>query len=160
MPWLRTSTGVLLGWARPPAYRKPGPTDGGVRARTAQQRPPVMGGQTTGVPAVDAIVVWSVAAVAIASAAGVAWKLRRSWRRMEKGVEEFVADWRGTPARPGVRARPGMMGRMSTLEEVTQQVDRRLRAVEHELRPNNGRSMRDAIDRLDRAIAGGLADDE
>lgn len=119
-----------------------------------------MGGQTTGVPAVDAVVVWSVAAVAIASAAGVVWKLRRSWRRVEKGVAEFVADWRGTPARPGVRARPGMMERMSTLEEVTQQVDRRLRAVEHELRPNSGHSMRDAIDRVDRAIAGGPADDE
>lgn len=127
----------------------------------------MMGGQTTGVPAVDTLAAWSVAAAAIAGLAALGWRLLRGWRRIEKGVDQVVEDWRGTPARPGVPARPGMMERMSTLEDTSRQVDRRLgsveqhdqeidrrlRLIEHEMHPNGGSSFRDAIDRVDRRTA-------
>lgn len=40
-PWLRKAAGVLLGWARPPAYPHPDPSDGGVAelARRSRGRP-------------------------------------------------------------------------------------------------------------------------
>lgn len=38
VPWLRTAAGVLLGWARPPAYPHPEPSDGGVAALARRSR--------------------------------------------------------------------------------------------------------------------------
>lgn len=48
-------------------------------------------------------------------------------------------DWYGEPERPGVPARPGVMERVSGIET-------RLNGVVHELHPNDGGSLRDAVD--------------
>ncbi|MGA5764466.1 hypothetical protein [Nonomuraea bangladeshensis] len=54
-------------------------------------------------------------------------------------VDEIADDWNGTPARPGVEARPGVM--------------ERLKAIEAQLLPNGGASTRDAINRVERTVA-------
>jgi hypothetical protein len=97
---------------------------------------------TTGVPSVDMLVVWSVAAVSIAALLGLLWRMSRGVRRIVVRVDEFVDDWNGVPPRPGVAGRPGVMARLDGIEE-------RLASVEHELHPNSGASLRDAVDRVD-----------
>lgn len=89
----------------------------------------------TGVPAVDALVIWSVAAVALAAALGLLWRGVRAVRRVATRVEDFVDDWEGTPGRPGVPGRDGVMTRLGR--------------IEHELHPNSGESLRDAVDRVE-----------
>ena len=98
--------------------------------------------QGTGVPTVDVIVMWSVAAVAIAGGAALAWRTARGVRRIVDRMDDLVDDWQGVPERPGVPARPGVMVRLRQIEE-------RLVRVEHELQPNSGQSLRDAVDRVD-----------
>ena len=97
---------------------------------------------STGIAGVDQLVVWSVAAAAIAGALALLWRLTRGARRVLARMDEFADDWAGTPGRPGVPGHDGVMARLGGIEE-------RLGAVEHELRPNSGSSMRDAIDRVD-----------
>ncbi|MGW2591944.1 hypothetical protein ACWCXC_16995 [Streptomyces sp. NPDC001515] len=100
---------------------------------------------TTGVVAVDALVIWSVAAAAVAAALGLLWRMTRGVRRIVLRVDEFVDDWHGVPGRAGVPARPGVMARLDGIEE-------RLGRVEHELHPNSGASLRDAVDRVEGAL--------
>lgn len=61
-------------------------------------------------------------------------------------VEQIADDWTGEPARPGVPPRPGVMERLEAIEQ-------RVTAVEHQLLPNSGTSLRDAVDRVDRRTA-------
>ncbi|MDG9705534.1 hypothetical protein [Streptomyces sp. DH37] len=107
----------------------------------------------TGVAAVDSLVVWSLALVAIAALAGLLWRGVAALRRLIRRIDYLVDDWTGTPARPGVPARPGAMERIGSIEETMGRMDERLQVVEHEVRPNSGRSMRDAVDRVDRRTA-------
>ncbi|MER8083860.1 hypothetical protein ABTZ57_01525 [Streptomyces sp. NPDC094048] len=101
-----------------------------------------MSESTTGVVAVDVAVIWSLAAAAVAAALGLLWRMTRGVRRIVSRVDEFVDDWNGTADRPGVPGRPGVMARLDGIEE-------RLGSVEHELHPNSGGSLRDAVDRVD-----------
>ncbi|MFF0744225.1 hypothetical protein ACFYVL_27885 [Streptomyces sp. NPDC004111] len=100
----------------------------------------------TGVAEVDAVVLWCGAIVATAGALAVVWRAIRPLRQLARRVEDFVDDWQGTEARPGVPARPGVMTRLGAIEE-------QLAAVEHELHPNSGGSLRDAVDRVDQRTA-------
>lgn len=99
----------------------------------------------TGVAGLDTLVVWAVAITAVAGLAAVLWRAVRWAARLGRAVEQVIEDWSGTPARPGVAARPGVM---QTLEDHSA----RLATIEHEVRPNSGSSMRDAVDRIDKAI--------
>ncbi|MFH9606808.1 hypothetical protein [Streptomyces sp. NPDC017448] len=56
-------------------------------------------------------------------------------RKIFATVEDFMEDWNGTPARPGVLERPGVMARLSS--------------IDHELKRNSGESLRDAINRIE-----------
>ncbi|MEW2631775.1 hypothetical protein AB0903_08980 [Streptomyces sp. NPDC048389] len=103
--------------------------------------------ESTGVPAVDSLVVWSLAAVAICAGLGLLWRLVRGVRRIATRVDDFVDDWQGTPPRPGVPGRAGVMERLDGIEA-------RVTRIEHEVRPNSGLSMRDAVDRVDVALNG------
>jgi hypothetical protein len=99
----------------------------------------------TGVTVVDTTVLWSVAVVTMAGAMALALRLMRSVARMARAVEELREDWQGEPGRPGVPRRPGVMERLSGIEL-------RLANVEHELHPNSGQSLRDALDRVERSV--------
>lgn len=98
---------------------------------------------STGITAVDTAVIWSLAAVAIAGALALAWRMIRGVVRILKRMEEVADDWQGVDARPGVPARAGVMARLDLIEG-------RVGTIEHELRPNSGQSLRDAVDRVDR----------
>jgi hypothetical protein len=95
---------------------------------------------STGVPALDTVLVWGGAVTLAATIGAGAWRALRGARRIERRVDQFMDDWWGQEARPGVPARPGLMERVSGIEQ-------RLRGVEHELHPNDGASLRDAVDR-------------
>lgn len=99
-------------------------------------------GALAGFGASTVVVVGAVAAV-------VHWAKPRLRR-----LGEFLDDWHGEPSRPGVPARPGVMTRLANLEQDVKSVDRRVADVEHELHPNSGASLRDAVDRIDSRIGG------
>lgn len=101
---------------------------------------------STGVVAVDALVIWSVAVAGVAAALALLWRMTRGVRRLGLRVEEFVDDWHGVPSRPGVSGRPGVMARLDGFEE-------RMTRVEHELHPNSGASLRDAVDLANHRLA-------
>ncbi|WP_335936607.1 hypothetical protein [Streptomyces sp. PTD5-9] len=105
----------------------------------------------TGVPAVDTAVVWAVAAAAIAGGAGLVWRATRSARRLAVRLDEFVDDWTGVPSRPGVPERPGVMTRLARIEQQGDEHAAHLARIDHELHPNSGSSLRDAVDRVDAA---------
>lgn len=88
---------------------------------------------STGIGWLDGLLlVIGVASIILGAVAAVT----RSLRPLVHGVGQFLEDWNGEPERPGVSpAKPGVMARLS--------------AIEHELHPNGGSSMRDAIDRLE-----------
>jgi hypothetical protein len=102
---------------------------------------------------VDTLVVWSVALVALAGLATMVWRLVRPLRRVARKVDEFMDDWNGVPARRGVSARPGVMERLDQIEHT-------VGLVAHEVKPNGGASMRDAINRVDERTARIAPDDE
>jgi hypothetical protein len=87
-----------------------------------------------------------------------AWKtIRPVWR----GIREFLEDWRGEPARPeaGVPERPGVLKRLSTIEtdgaDTAKKLDetaKKLDAIDHELHPNSGKSLRDQVDNITRTL--------
>lgn len=114
----------------------------------------------TGVTAVDELVGWSVAAVAIATALALLWRVGRVLLRVLRRWDEIADDWSGTPARPGVPARPGLLERVTSIEEsqacmatCLDGIDRRVQRIEVEVQPNGGASMRDALTRVDRRTA-------
>ncbi|MET9253739.1 hypothetical protein [Streptomyces sp. NPDC003717] len=97
---------------------------------------------TTGVPGVDLAVVWCGVVAAAGGALGLLYRATRGVRRLAERLGDLADDWQGTPPRAGVPARPGVMTRLGAIE-------RQLAAVEHELHPNSGGSLRDAVDRVD-----------
>jgi hypothetical protein len=52
--------------------------------------------------------------------------------------EHFMEDWFGEEARPGVPGREGVMQRLATLD--------------HELKPNGGGSIKDAVNRIETSV--------
>ncbi|WP_035799837.1 hypothetical protein [Kitasatospora mediocidica] len=95
---------------------------------------PTDGGQ------LDTLALWCGALVAVASAAGLLWRITRSIHRLVRHVEDAVADWAGTDEHPGVMAR-------------LDRIEHRIGAIVHELHPNSGTSLRDAVDRVDQRTA-------
>jgi hypothetical protein len=87
---------------------------------------------------------WVIALAALVTALAVIWKAVRTVLAWARRVNDFFEDWGGEPGRPGVAARPGVMQRLGTIEG-------RLGTIEHELHPNSGASLRDAVDRIHEA---------
>lgn len=88
--------------------------------------------------ALDPIAIWSIALVAVAGGFTLLWRIARALWRIIDSFDDFVEDWKGVPARPGFPARPGVMERLAW--------------IEHELKPNSGLSLRDAVDRLEEEL--------
>ena len=87
---------------------------------------------------IDPLAVWSVALVAISGAFALIVRSVRGITKMVKKIDEFMEDWNGIDDRPGRNGRPGVM--------------QRLVSIEHELRPNSGESLRDAINRIESKV--------
>ena len=111
--------------------------------------------EATGVGAVDSAVLWAGVVAVVCGAGFALWRVLRAVARLVATVDDFRDDWRGSPARPGVPAQPGVMERMATIEGQTCQIPdlaRRVRAIEHEMHPNGGDSLRDQVDRVVREV--------
>jgi hypothetical protein len=105
----------------------------------------------TGIPALDAFLVWATVATVVISLATGLWRFVRAAIRIGRRVNVFFDDWYGQEGRPGVPARPGVLERVKHIED-------RMQGVHHELQPNSGASLRDAVDlvncRLERMLTG------
>jgi hypothetical protein len=101
-----------------------------------------LGDGSTGVGALDTAAVWATAVTAVLALLAGGWRVLRRLRAIARRVDEFIDDWRGTASRPGVEGRPGVMERLDTIEQ-------RVGIVVHEVRPNGGASLRDAVHRVD-----------
>lgn len=97
---------------------------------------------STGVSGVDLAIVWCGVITATGGALGLLYRASRGARRLAERLGDLADDWQGTPDRPGVPGRPGVMTRLDAMEQ-------QLAAVQHELHPNSGSSLRDAVDRVD-----------
>ena len=91
---------------------------------------------------------WDWGAIAAASAVlgAILAVVRKVWlavRRVMHRTEEFLDDWQGAPARPGIQERPGVAVRLASIE--SEQVRVR-REVEH----NGGGSLKDAVKRIEK----------
>ncbi|MDT0305054.1 hypothetical protein [Streptomonospora wellingtoniae] len=85
---------------------------------------------------------WLLGAAGVVGAAGVLIAAARKVWTFGRRVGHFLDDWTGEAARRGVEARPGVMERLCTIED-------RLGAVEHEVRTNDGSSLKDAVRRTE-----------
>jgi len=63
------------------------------------------------------------------------WGLGKRVSPFAKKILDFLDDWNGEPARPGVPARLGVMARLDEMH--------------HELHPNSGSSLADAVNRTE-----------
>ncbi|MFE7354898.1 hypothetical protein ACFU8Q_17285 [Streptomyces sp. NPDC057543] len=102
--------------------------------------------EATGIPAVDTVLVWGGALSVLTAVVTVLWRISRGALHLGGRVAEFMDDWSGEEERPGVPGRPGVMERVSGIEA-------RLSRVEHELYPNSGGSLRDAVDLANHRLA-------
>lgn len=107
----------------------------------------------TGIPAVDTVLVWGGALSLTAGLLTLAWRGIRGGVRLGRRVDEFIDDWRGEPSRPGVPERPGVMVRMAGMEDRLAVLEDGLDRVMHELYPNSGGSLRDAVDLANHRLA-------
>lgn len=116
------------------------------------------------------VVLYAAGTATLLAAGGGLIRLARGVWHLVQRAQRLMDDLLGEPARPGVDARPGVLERLAAIEErlsavaalelSVRSLSRRLEAVERELHPNGGASLRDAVDRLSRPpaveAAGGL----
>lgn len=82
------------------------------------------------------------------AAIAAAWRFISKLLKAVRSISHFTDDWFGEEARPGVPCRPGVMARLECI-----QVD--IDKIKHEMWPNSGGSLRDAVDRLEAKAGGG-----
>lgn len=85
-------------------------------------------------------------ALAVASVGGLGLGIRILIKQ-GRAMGQMVEDWAGTDARPGVPRQPGVLERLSVVED-------NVATVLHEVRPNSGLSMRDSVARIHEATTG------
>jgi hypothetical protein len=96
---------------------------------------------STGNSLLDHVILWAVILSALGGGAAV---IKSHVLPFFRALSNFLSDWTGEPARAGVPERLGVMARL-------EEQDEQMRKVRHELHPNGGTSMRDAVDRVDEA---------
>lgn len=73
--------------------------------------------------------------------------------RFLRRTVHFFDDWFGEPERDGVPGRAGVMRRLQLIDEHGERTDTRLDAIEHQLTPNSGTSLHDAVTRIETAVS-------
>lgn len=68
-------------------------------------------------------------------------------------IMHFIDDVSGEPARAGVPARPGLMERLTVVEEKQDAQATALGVIKHEVTTNHGSSLKDAVKSIDVAVA-------
>lgn len=97
---------------------------------------------------------WLGAIVLAVFLGAVGWKYLRP---PTKGLNHFLEDWNGDADRPGVPGRPGVMVRFQNLEEWTAKYGPMIDRMDHEMHPNSGSSMADAVNRTERNLTEHIA---
>lgn len=93
---------------------------------------------------------WVCAAiVSMAAAGGVVWGVLRWVFRGMRRVGRFLDEWNGTEERPGAPAVPGVPARLDIMDSRLEKIDTRVAAVEAQMSPNSGSTLRDAVDRIE-----------
>lgn len=93
----------------------------------------------------DAGSVTAATALSVAVLGGIGWAARHAWR-FTRRVVHFLDDYTGQPAHDGLPAQPGLMARLSSVEDS-------LAHVVAETSPNHGRSIRDIVLRTSADVA-------
>ena len=83
----------------------------------------------------------ALTALTIAICTLAAWFLRSAWRIVRR-AGRFLDEYFGEPPHDGVAATPGVMARLGSIEAT---IDR----VVAETTPNSGKSLRDAVGRIE-----------
>lgn len=81
----------------------------------------------------------------ISGAVTLFWKAGAFVMGIYRRVQDFLDDWNGEPARPGVPARPGFPDRIAAIEADTA-------FTKTELKTNHGTSLRDAVNRMEKHL--------
>ena len=89
--------------------------------------------------------------IAIAVAGFAVWAGRYGWRVASR-TTRFLDDYFGEPPQGGLPAKPGVMARLQTVEEVVTKVAEDLSKVARETKPDGGSTMRDAVARTEQAV--------
>ncbi|MFG2056698.1 hypothetical protein ACGFI9_22010 [Micromonospora sp. NPDC048930] len=94
-----------------------------------------------------AAAVTAVVAAIAALGKAAAWLWRRS-----RQLGHLLDDVLGEPARGDQPARPSLMARVAGIEDRLAVVEKSAAVIEHEVKPNGGRSLKDQVTRIDRAL--------
>ena len=94
----------------------------------------------------------ALVAVAVAVISCAAWVMRYAWRVLRR-TTRFLDDYFGEPGHDGLVARPGVMARLQSVEELVTKVAVELSRVAVETMPNNGASLHDVVARIELALA-------
>jgi hypothetical protein len=104
------------------------------------------GGNAVNTQLIAGLTGWNITGIlAVLTALGAL--ARKVWPFGRKLVH-FIDDWFGEPARDGVPERAGVMARLATIDEHAQRTDERLDVIEHELKPNSGKSLHDKVTQM------------
>lgn len=95
----------------------------------------------------DTVLQWAGAVTVIVAALTALLGVWRFVRRVMLSLEDFLADWRGEAARPGHRARPGVLERLRALELGMSDVRAQLLPT-----ANGHGSLRDQVDEIKAAV--------
>jgi len=87
----------------------------------------------------------AIVALAVAVTGCIAWAGRWSWRLL-RGTARFLDDYFGEPEHNGLCARPGVMARLGSVEDL-------LAKVVAETTPNGGGNLRDVVRRIAADVA-------
>jgi hypothetical protein len=104
---------------------------------------------------------WLGLNVLIIVGVALAWKYLKP---PTKGLNHFLEDWNGEPDRQGVTGRPGVMKRLQDIDASGSKTDSWMEKygpiidkLDHEMHPNSGSSMADAVNRTEKALSDHLA---
>lgn len=80
-------------------------------------------------------------------AIGIIFTIVKKIKPWLDALRNFFEDWNGLPARPGVEAKPGVMERLATLEDIHSGMTE----IKEEVKPNHGGSLKDQVSRIEKA---------